>query len=60
MFGINFDENKDKFISLRQTHPKLYDYCMNGGKYNEQGWWQPSQDGLGMKHVLDFIDIKVK
>ena len=56
----HYDKENKRFGQLKQTHPKLYDYCMRGGEYNELGWWQPSKDGLGMKHVLDFIDIKVK
>ena len=58
MFGIHYDKENKRFGQLKQTHPKLYDYCMRGGEYNELGWWQPSQDGLGMKHVLDFINMK--
>lgn len=30
-----------------------YEYCMSGGQYDEQGFWIPSDEGLGMAHVVD-------
>ena len=47
----------NKFQTLAQTHPQLYDYCMRGGKYNTDGKWVPDK-GLGMAKVLDFINVK--
>lgn len=26
---------------------------MNGGAYDDDGFWKPNKDGLGMKHVID-------
>lgn len=40
----------------RFTHPKQYDYCMNGGGYDENGIWKPNQDGLGMAHCIDVLN----
>lgn len=45
-FGCNLN-NPNKFHMLKQTHPKLYDYCM---KSIEDG-------GLGMKYVFDCMGI---
>lgn len=45
MFGIMKD--RDRFIKLKVTHPKLWAYCM---KPTDQG-------GLGMKDVLDYMGI---
>ena len=59
-FGCHLEKEPNRFQLLKQTHPKLYDYCMNGGKYNEDGWWVPSSKGLGMKRVLDFIRVKTE
>ena len=59
-FGCHLEKEPNRFQQLKQTHPKLYDYCMNGGKYDEDGWWIPSKDGLGMKRVLDFIRVKTE
>ena len=58
-FGCHLEHEPNRFQQLKETHPKLYDYCMNGGEYNNDNIWQPSKDGLGMKHVMDFIDVKV-
>ena len=34
---------------LKETHPKLYEYCM-------KSW---DEGGLGMKDVLEFIGVKI-
>ena len=57
-FGCHLEKEPNRFQRLKETHPKLYDYCINGGEYNEEGKWQPSIDGLGLGHVLDFIGVK--
>ncbi len=44
MFGTHL-EKKSRFDSLKKTHLKLYDYCMNE---------------LGIKDVLDYINNKVR
>lgn len=45
MFGIMSDRNR--FLKLKATHPKLWAYCM---KPMDQG-------GLGMRDVLEYIGI---
>ena len=60
MFGCHLEKEPNRFQGLKETHPKLYDYCINGGEYNEDGVWQPSKDGLGIGHVLDFIGVNYK
>lgn len=45
MYGITFD--RDRFVRLKATHPKIWAYCM---RERESG-------GLGMKEVLDYIGI---
>lgn len=47
-FGAQCDRGLTRFERLRQTHPKLYEYCL---KSLENG-------GLGYKEVLDFIGVK--
>ena len=59
-FGCHLEKEPNRFQKLKETHPKLYDYCMGGGEYNEEGVWQPNNKGLGMKRVLDFIDVKTE
>lgn len=57
-FGCHLEKELNRFQTLAQTHPQLYDYCMRGGKYDEQtGMWVPDK-GLGMAKVLDYINVK--
>lgn len=56
-FGCHLEKEPNKFHTLAVLEPKLYDYCMRGGKYDESGKWVPDK-GLGMAKVLDFINVK--
>ena len=56
-FGCHLEKEPNKFQTLAVLEPKLYDYCMRGGKYDETGKWVPDK-GLGMAKVLDFINVK--
>lgn len=53
-FGAHLEE-ESRFVRLKQTHPKHYKYCMDGGEYVD-GIWQPNSKGLGMAHVLDTLN----
>lgn len=58
MYGCHLEPKDDnRFIRLSETHPQLYDYCMRGGKHDEDGRWTPDK-GLGMAHVLDELGVK--
>lgn len=57
-FGAHLEKEPNRFQRLKQTHPKLYDYCIGGGYYDEEGIWMPNKEGLGMGHVLDEIGVK--
>ncbi len=47
MFGCHL-EKTSRFEMLGNTHPQLYNYCL-----------KPVKDGgLGLKEVLDFINVK--
>lgn len=52
-FGAHLEKGKSRFELLKHSHPKQYEYCLEGGTYNEDGLWQPNEKGLGMKHVFD-------
>lgn len=54
-FGTHLEKGKSRFEMLKETHPQLYDYCMRGGEYKD-GVWQPSSNGLGMKHCIDELN----
>lgn len=53
-FGAHLEE-ESRFVRLKQTHPKHYKYCMDGGEY-VNGIWRPNSKGLGMAHVLDTLN----
>lgn len=59
MFGAHC-KNDCRFLNLKETHPRQYDYCINGGQYDESGKWIPSKEGLGIGKVLDYIGVKYK
>ena len=47
-FGCHLEKEPNRFQRLKQTHPKVWEYCM-----------KPVEDGgLGMKDVLDYINVK--
>lgn len=49
-FGCHLEKEPNRFQRLKQTHPKLHNYCM---KSVDEG-------GLGMKEVLDYINVKTE
>lgn len=55
LFGITQD--KQRFVRLAEQEPKLCDYVMRGGEFNENGMWQPSKDGLGYWFVLEWLNM---
>ena len=58
-FGCHLDTKHgryNKFQLLKKSHPKLYEYCINGGEYVD-GTWVPSKAGLGMGHVFDYMGV---
>lgn len=57
MFGCHLEKEPNRFQRLKETHPRQYQYCIGGGEYVD-GKWQPSKEGLGIGHVLDYINVK--
>lgn len=56
MFGCHLEKEPNRFQRLKETHPRQYDFCINGGEMVD-GKWQPSKKGLGLGHVLDYIGV---
>jgi hypothetical protein len=59
LFGIHLDSKKgelNRIQQLKETHPKLYEYCVNGGEMVD-GKWKPNKKGLGIGYVLDWLGI---
>jgi 3'-phosphoadenosine 5'-phosphosulfate sulfotransferase (PAPS reductase)/FAD synthetase len=57
MFGCHLEKGQNRFQRLKETHPRQYEYCINGGEMVE-GKWQPNKEGLGLGKVLDYIGVK--
>lgn len=57
MFGCHLEEEPNRFQRLKETHPRQYEFCINGGEMVD-GKWQPNKQGLGLGHVLDYIGVK--
>lgn len=57
IFGCHLQRSENRFQRMKRKHPEYYDYCMRGGKYNEEGLWVPDK-GLGMAHVLETLNIE--
>lgn len=55
-FGLHLEKEPTRFQRLKQSHPKLYNYCIGGGQHNEEGIWQPNEKGLGLGYVFDQIN----
>ena len=49
-FGAHLEKEPNRYQKLKQTHPQLWEYCM-------KDW---DDGGLGMKNVLDFINVKIQ
>lgn len=59
MFGCHLEKHPNRFQRLKETHPRQYEYCINGGEMVD-GKWQPTKEGLGLGKVLDYIGIDYK
>jgi 3'-phosphoadenosine 5'-phosphosulfate sulfotransferase (PAPS reductase)/FAD synthetase len=71
-YGLHLEKGETRFQRLAWTHPKQYDYCINGGQWvdnpqydslntNKDIWnpkqiWMPSESGLGMGRVFDMCN----
>ena len=47
MFGCHLEKHPNRFERLKETHPKLYEYCM-------RDW---DKGGLGLDEVLNYINV---
>lgn len=55
-FGAHLEKGEGRFERLKRTHPKQYEFCINGGAYDTDGIWKPNEQGLGMGHVFDELN----
>ena len=56
LFGLQKDKKPNRFERLKETHPHLYNYCMNGGEMCSDGIFRPTKTGLGMQFVIDYLE----
>ena len=49
-YGCHLEDNPNRFQRLKETHPKLWNYCM-------RHW---SEGGLGMRLVLEYIGVQIE
>ncbi len=49
-YGCHLEKEPNRFQMLKQTHPKLWEYCM-------KPW---DEGGLGMKEVLEYINVEIE
>lgn len=55
-FGAHLEKGESRFQRLKRTHPRQYEYCLEGGAYDTDGLWKPTKEGLGMRHVFDEVN----
>lgn len=55
-FGLHLEKGKTRFQLLKETHPRLYDFCIGGGEHDSDGIWKPNKNGLGMEHVFEALN----
>lgn len=56
--GFGITQDKDRFIRLSEQEPKLCDYVMRGGAFDEtDGMWKPTNDGMGYWFVLEWLNV---
>lgn len=55
-FGAHLEKGEGRFERLKRTHPRQYEYCMEGGAYDTDGLWKPTAQGLGMRHVFEEVN----
>lgn len=56
-FGAHLDKGLGRYERLAQTHPKICDYVLRGGAFDEDGLWKPDNRGLGYWFVLQWINV---
>lgn len=49
-YGVHNEKEPNRFQRLKETHPKLWNYCMK----------PCSEGGLGMREILEYINVKVE
>lgn len=57
-FGCHLEKRPNRFELIdRVSNPKLRDFCMRGGAFDEDGLWKPDNKGLGYWFVMKWINV---
>lgn len=56
LFGMHLEKGETRMQRLHRTHPKIYEYVLGGGEFNDKGMWVPNSKGLGFKFVMDEVN----
>lgn len=55
-FGLHLEKRPNRFELIdRVSNPKLRDFILRGGAFDENGLWKPDNRGLGFWFVLKYI-----
>lgn len=55
LFGIMAD--KERIADLQIRDPQLADYVLRGGEFRKDGYWQPTNKGLGYWFIIEWLNI---
>ncbi len=55
MFGCHLEKEPNRFQMLKKTHPRQYEYCINGGEYITEGYAMTSS-GRWVQFVFEHDD----
>ena len=56
-YGVHLEKGENRFDMLSKTHPKLFDFFMRGGEFDEKGLWKPGNGGMGYWFILKWLNI---
>ena len=57
-FGAHLEKRPNRFELIEQlSNPRLLDYIMKGGEFDENGLWKPSNEGLGYWFIMQWMNI---
>lgn len=55
LFGITQDQ--ERILRVQRKEPRIADYMLRGGAFDEKGMWKPSNKGLGFWFVIKWLEI---
>lgn len=60
LFGCHREKQPNRIQRLYDIDIKRYEYCVNGGEFDEKGIWKPNKKGLGLGFVMDYMGIEYR